>query len=116
MNSITKPALALGMKLLPLAGDPSNDADKVRHEAGDGALHDGVVANDHVLIGGLRPVVLLDGCKLPFFVVVAINTDGISMPFGCWCLRLHCRYHLVARGHQNVSPEALFHACAIWTR
>ena len=35
---------------------PANDRDKVSHEAGDFALHEGVVANDDVLLLGARLV------------------------------------------------------------
>ena len=48
---------------LPLVVDPADDRDLVGHEAGDLALHEDVVAPNHVLILGLRRVLLLDNCK-----------------------------------------------------
>ena len=50
------------MELLPLPRDPGGDGDKVSDEGWDGALEQGVVAQDDVGVEGLGEVVLGDDC------------------------------------------------------
>ena len=42
---------------------PSQNRDKVRHERRDGTLHDGVIAQDDILIDRLANVILVYSCN-----------------------------------------------------
>ena len=48
---------------LGLAVNPSLNADKVRDEAGDVALEDDVIAENHILPEGVRLIILADHWK-----------------------------------------------------
>ena len=53
--------LRLNVKLISGIIRPSNNTDKVRHEGGDGTLHDGIVTNNNVFVDRLAHVILVNG-------------------------------------------------------